>query len=193
LAVALEIPIVDAATSRLPPIDAAMLQEICRRLGATMPGDIFRRSHRNLPQVRPERHGDHVVFQELAKADADVETRLNDIGDGVVDGEIERDLRIGLVEAAERRLDVPYRQRCRVSVSPIGQSTACDLSSKRVGSFRCSRTIRHPFQDGTSTIPVSAIYRRRCECWWIFCGGRRANGDEVSPSLKSREGLAYQK
>ncbi len=82
-----------------------MLQEIRRRFGATMPGDIFRRSHRYLPQIRPERYGDHVVFEELAKADTDIETRLDDIDDGIVDGEVERDLRIGLVEAPERRLD----------------------------------------------------------------------------------------
>ena len=87
-----------------------MRMQILRNQRPRPPGEIGGRGDGGTAHRRPDPHRDHVLLQALAQADAGIETALDDIGEPVVDDEIELDLGIARNEVVERAQALRFRR-----------------------------------------------------------------------------------
>src|SRR5467141_4295903 len=75
-------------------VDAAMVEQIARRLGLRMGLEICGGADNGRPRIRRHPHGHHVPFDELPEMNARVETRGNEVDAALIGGDVEQDVRI---------------------------------------------------------------------------------------------------
>jgi hypothetical protein len=73
LAIPGELPGVDGGAAGLAPVDAGMLEQLLGSPRCAVAREVGRGGHRELAQGPPELHGDHVLVEPLAQAEARVE------------------------------------------------------------------------------------------------------------------------
>ncbi len=88
-----------------------MAVKVGRCLWLSMAGNVFRRRDGELMRVIAELDRHHILIEQLAQRDTDIISRLDDVDDGIVDGQFENNLRVGPVKFAEQRLD--QRRGCK--------------------------------------------------------------------------------
>ena len=89
-----ELPGVQAAVGRQAQIDAVVADQVLRPLRFRPLREIRRRADDRHAHVGPDAHGDHVLRHLLAGAHAGVVTLGDDVGQAVVDDDLDLDVRI---------------------------------------------------------------------------------------------------
>ena len=81
----------------------AWLDQVLRRLGGRSFGEIRLRADQGETDVGPDAHGDHVLGDLLAEAHARVITLGDDVGEAIVDDDLDLDVRVLGQELGELR------------------------------------------------------------------------------------------
>ncbi len=103
LPVFLELPGVKPALRRQSEIDAVVMGQVLRHDGRRVATEIVRRTDDDHPLVGADANGDHSLRHDLAKTDARVEALGDDVGETVVDDELDLDVGIVVQHLAELR------------------------------------------------------------------------------------------
>ena len=90
----LEFPSVHAAMRRQTQVDAVVPDELLRGLRRWLPLEIRGRADDRHPHVRSDPHGDHIFRHLLATAHASVILLCHDVGEAVVDDDLDLDVRV---------------------------------------------------------------------------------------------------
>ena len=93
-AVLLELPGIKTAGRRQTQADAIVTDEVVRRQGRRPPGEIGFRADHGEANVRADPNRDHVSRDLFAKADPGVVSSSYNVGEAVVDEELDLDVRI---------------------------------------------------------------------------------------------------
>jgi hypothetical protein len=102
-ALLLELPSIEAAMDREPQIDAVVAGQVMRRLRRRALGKVEWRADHRHPQFRPDRDRDHIPGYLLAHANAGVEALGHDVGQAVVDDDLDLDVGILADEPGDSR------------------------------------------------------------------------------------------
>ncbi|KAG5725946.1 hypothetical protein E4T56_gene19971, partial [Termitomyces sp. T112] len=97
----LEFPCIKPAAAGPAQVDAIVLGQILRALRHGVLREIIGRSDTGHAQRRPDPHRDHVAGNRLAKADARIETLLDNIDKAVVDADLDVDVGIERQDALQ--------------------------------------------------------------------------------------------
>ncbi len=79
-----------------------MAGQVVRRLRRRPPGEIVGGAHHRHSQVRPDPHGDHVFRDLLPEPDPGVEAIGDDVGEPLVEAQLDVDVRIVRQQALQR-------------------------------------------------------------------------------------------
>ena len=79
---------------RQAQVDAVVLDEVLRRLRLRLPAEVGGRANDRHPHVRPDPHGNHVFGHLLAAAHAGVVLLSHDVGEAIVDDDLDFDVRV---------------------------------------------------------------------------------------------------
>ena len=172
-----------------------MLGQVLRRPRRRAAREIGGRADHRHAQVRPDAHGDHVLGDLLAEPHAGVEALGDDVGQAVVDDELDRDVGIARQQLLQRRPQDRVARHVRAAVIrivPAGLSRSSlsaaspPRSPRTAGATR--RSSRSPASVG-ETLRVVRVRRRtpsrasRPRMVWL-------SADCETPSLRRRAGEA---
>lgn len=104
VAALLELPGIDPAVGRQAEVDATVLGEILRLFRLAARGEIGGRADYGHPHLRPDPHRDHHVPGDLfAEAHAGVVALSDDVGEAIIDDELDLDVGTARQELCQRR------------------------------------------------------------------------------------------
>ncbi len=109
-AVAFEFPRKQPAAADQAVIDADVTLDVGRRCRNGMDREIVRSTDHDRPEIRPDRHGDHIPVDRLAQANTGVEAARDQVDQPVVDTDLDRDL--GMRKQEVRQSGRQDRTRC---------------------------------------------------------------------------------
>ena len=84
-------------------VHAFMPGQLMGGCGSRVAGEVFWRTHHGQPPIRAYANGDHVFADRFAHADAGIKSLLDDVGEAIVDVELQRDIRVAGQEFCKHR------------------------------------------------------------------------------------------
>ena len=94
-AILLELPCVKtAAMGRQAKVEAIVIGKILGRLGSLASGEVGRRTDDGHPKIRTDPDSDHVFSDKFARANACIDLLRHDVGETVVDDDLDVNIRI---------------------------------------------------------------------------------------------------
>ena len=132
---------------RQAQVDAGVRRQVLRRPRPRPPREVGRRADDRHAHVRPDAHGDHVLRHLLAEPHAGVVAFGDDVGQAVVDDDLDLDVGIVRQELRQRRQRT-VSAACSVAVirivpagfsrSSLSAASSASISSKRGPRVRSS-------------------------------------------------------
>jgi len=107
-------------------VDAIVLDEVLRRLRLRSAAEIRGRANHRHSHIRPDAYGNHVFRHLLAAAHARVVSLCDDIGQTVIDDDLDVDVRI----FTQKRRELRQQYRIGCVFSRCDADRACGLAAK---------------------------------------------------------------
>ena len=130
----LELPGVEAAIGRQAQVDAAVERQVARGARPRAVGEVGGRADDRHPHVGADAHRDHVLRHLLAEADAGVVAPGDDVGQALVDVDLDGDVRIVGQQPRHRRPeDRPRRVLARIDADGARRLVAQRAQRRHLG------------------------------------------------------------
>jgi len=90
-----ELPSIQAATvGRQPKVQAVVVHQVLGRPGPLAPCQVGGRAHNGHPEIGANSNGDHILCNELAWPNACIDLLRHDIGEPVIDDDLDVNVRV---------------------------------------------------------------------------------------------------